>query len=167
MTDIHKEIEEAIEELNVLHKSWGHTSVHTNKAIATLEKCSDLLAVEALRSVNSPKPFDVLEYLRNGGKITRSGTCSVHWVKLCAASDDLVTYQGNKISFKKFLERLHQWQPYEEPELEDGCWYWCDTETGPQPVPVKVIDGELDANFLCKVLRHPDGTPMKIEEPKP
>lgn len=101
---------ELIEEIDLILRVGGMKSEYygtLNKVIAALES----------------QPFDVLQHLRDGGKIVNEdGSMVVQYAdKLLRLSS------GESITFKNFL--YSTWQPYTpeaviEPKREPG-WYWA------------------------------------------
>lgn len=118
--------------------------------------------LEALRSVNGPKKFDVLEHLRKGGKISRpcwtraNSYCQLKRGQLCSSPD------GGYETVARLVE-FTDWQPYEESELEDG-WYWCTVEGADNPMLWQDNTWQRYDDVHIELLYHPDGTPKKCVE---
>ena len=120
-------------------------------------------AIQALRSEQDR--FDVLEHLRNGGKVALKSDPLNRIMRLDYVGH-LVDNRGDRWPIRELATRT--WLPYDVP-LEDG-WYWCKGIDQ----PILYVDDEAvkypskepyDWQENFKVLRNPDGTPMRIEEP--
>lgn len=126
--------------------------------------------------------FDVLQHLREGGKIERDNEPGIYYT-WHAKDANFLRPSTDKVSskFVHCLITFDDWQPYQPPVedmLEDGCVYWVkDTVTGViQDTPYKWIDkhfifpdgdgGYFDwpIDLFEPILR--DGKPIKAEMPE-
>lgn len=119
--------------------------------------------IEALHSVNRPKPFDVLEHLLKKGELVNEAGDRV---KLMFGEVTYINKAGD-IDLLEFLK--WDWQPYKEPVLEDGLYWTKEDDKFPYQWYRETHSWEDPVNTYSEhertVRRHTDGRPMKIEKP--
>jgi len=72
------------------------------------------LLKRAIAALSQPRPFDVLGYLGDGGKLAIDDHVIPKYIHI--RENKLVKDDGQEYAWALFLQYVNQWQPYTEPE---------------------------------------------------